>query len=88
MPMYKRTLGQTRDFMAHVHANNSNPLLGVPYFAFNMFDHETHDEFTIRDGYDSYLKKTLEIFENEGYLNNTMLIFMSDHGHRLSCMRV
>ncbi len=56
-----------------------------PYFAFNMFDHETHDGLTISDDYDRYLKETIEMFEKKGYFNNTMFILMSDHGSRMSC---
>jgi hypothetical protein len=84
VPMYKRTLDQTRDFVARMHNMKRKFNITVPFFAFNMFDHETHDELTLSRGYDRYLKETIEMLETKGYLNNTMLMLMSDHGSRLT----
>ncbi len=83
--MYRRTLDQTRDLMNKLHNMQKITKESFPYFAYNMFDHETHDELTISKRYDRYLKETIEMFENKGYFNNTMFILMSDHGSRMSC---
>jgi hypothetical protein len=71
--------------MKKIHAMNQKSSTKLPYFSFNMFDQQTNEKLTVSDGYDRHLKETIELFENQGYLNNTMLIVMSDHGSRIAC---
>lgn len=43
-----------------------------------------HDSLYLPEHFDRELKETLVEFENKGFLDNTLLILTSDHGHRLS----
>lgn len=52
----------------------------IPYFAIKFHNLYFHDIFTIPENYDKMLKKTLEKFEPN--FNDTMLVLISDHGHR------
>lgn len=58
---------------------NSN----VPYFAAKFHNLYFHDYFSLPENYDMRLKETLEKFE-PNFQKDTMLVLMSDHGHRLN----
>jgi hypothetical protein len=79
-PMYKRYLDQNREFVRRMFEMNET----VPFFSFSMSFHETHDQLTVSEGNDAYLKETIEMFEKKGYLENTLFMFMSDHGARMA----
>ena len=56
----------------------------LPYFSFNFMKYYTHDLLYVPSGFDLGLRDMIHNYEKKGYLNNTMLIFFSDHGHRMS----
>jgi hypothetical protein len=53
-----------------------------PFFFVNLFAIMTHDQFEIAREFDIRFKQQLEEFSNKGYLSETLLIVMSDHGGR------
>jgi hypothetical protein len=77
MPIYERSLNELRQFM---HKMNTNENKNLPFISMSLFNTYSHDFMYIPERYDSYLKETIEMFEKNGYLNNTMFILMSDHG--------
>ena len=52
------------------------------YFSSNLFAFLTHDRFEIPDGFDFALHAQLTEFERNGFLDNTLLVVLSDHGGR------
>lgn len=56
----------------------------LPYFFFNFYNHHTHDYMTVPENYDFDLREMIKEFEDRGFLDNTMLIMMADHGARVS----
>lgn len=54
----------------------------IPYFAAKFHNLYFHDYFSLPENYDKILKETLGKFESK--FNDTMLVLMSDHGHRLT----
>lgn len=54
----------------------------IPYFAAKFHNLYFHNDFSLPDNYDKMLKLTLEKFESN--FEDTMLVLMSDHGHRLT----
>ena len=57
--------------------------INVPYFSFNWFTEYTHDYFAIPPDFDVAIRDLLIKFQSKGYLDNTMLIVMTDHGNKL-----
>lgn len=58
-----------------------------PYFGFAMSDTATHDYVNGGQYIQNDLLAMLQLFEGKGYLNNTVFILLSDHGHRTGEMR-
>lgn len=56
-----------------------------PKFIFGFHGEISHDSYNLVGAADDDLKEWLEWFKSEGHLNNTVLILMSDHGHRFVC---
>jgi hypothetical protein len=56
----------------------------IPYFGFHFMKYFTHDFFTFPAEYDQRLKETLETYEKNSYLDNTLFIMMADHGSRIT----
>ena len=56
----------------------------LPYFSFNFLKYYTHDLILVPDGFDSGLRDMLENYAKNGFLNDTMLVFFSDHGSRMN----
>ena len=54
----------------------------MSFFAVNLFSLMSHNYFEIARAFDIRLKKQLEEFSIKGYLNQTLLIILSDHGGR------
>lgn len=58
-----------------------------PKFMFGFHGELSHDSYNLIGAADNDLKEWLEWFKSEGHLNNTLLILMSDHGHRFAEVR-
>ncbi len=56
----------------------------IPYFSFNWLTEYTHDYIDVNPLLDVSIKNILHKLEISGYLNNTILFFLSDHGHKLT----
>lgn len=54
----------------------------VPKFAFLFHGELSHDDYNIVQYADDDFMETLSYLKNNGFLDNTLLILMSDHGHR------
>ncbi|GFT83877.1 uncharacterized protein NPIL_74251 [Nephila pilipes] len=59
----------------------------VPKFAFGFHGELSHDDYNMVGYADSDLEKFLKGLHDDGILNNTLLIMLSDHGHRFSSIR-
>lgn len=79
-PLFKTTLDQIKNF---VYRMNNKLNKNMPYFSYNVLNMYNHDYLDVPESYDLYLKQTIEEFNVKGYLNNTLLIMMGDHGPRL-----
>lgn len=80
-PVFQKTLNDLSMFIEHMNsATNSK----IPYFSFNFLRYFTHEFFSVPKDFDIQLKNLLESFESKSYLDNTLLILMSDHGSRLT----
>ena len=58
-----------------------------PHFGFTFITRLTHDSASLVGSADFAYVKFLRRFKEEGHLNNTVLIFYSDHGYRFGNMR-
>ena len=54
------------------------------YFSFNFLKYYTHNYLAIPQNFDNSLKEMLHNFEKKGYLDDTLLVIMGDHGNRLT----
>lgn len=53
-----------------------------PKFIFGFHGELSHDSYNLIGVADNDLVNWLNWFENNGHLNDTILVLMSDHGHR------
>lgn len=53
-----------------------------PKFVFGFHGEISHDDYNLVEAADQDLLEWLQWFNTSGQLNNTLLIIMSDHGHR------
>ena len=81
-PTYQTWLNRIDEFVTQMNSNKVNR--ATPYFSFNFFTEYTHDNLAVPPRFDLKLKEMLENFNEKGYLNNTMLILMTDHGSKLT----
>ena len=58
-----------------------------PKFAFSLFSGISHDDINTIGYAEEDLKIFLQTFEQESFLNNTLLIIFGDHGLRFSSLR-
>ncbi|KAK9504055.1 hypothetical protein O3M35_010490 [Rhynocoris fuscipes] len=58
-----------------------------PKFIFGFHGEISHDSYNLVGAADNDLRDWLEWFKLNGHLNNTLLIIMSDHGHRFADIR-
>jgi len=79
-PSYFTWLSQIEQFIENM---NSPINKHTGYFSFNFLTEYTHSYLAVPPRLDSKLSQTLKSLESKGYLDNTMLIVMSDHGNRL-----
>ena len=54
----------------------------TPYFALKHHNLYFHNEFSLPNNYDKLFYKLLK--DHEPHFEDTLLVVMSDHGHRLS----
>ncbi|KAG0717944.1 hypothetical protein GWK47_007913 [Chionoecetes opilio] len=73
-------------FLDYVH-NFMTEYRDRPKFAFAFHGELSHDDFNLITVADEDLLALLTSLRNEGHLNKTMLVVMSDHGHRFSSIR-
>ncbi|CAL1293248.1 unnamed protein product [Larinioides sclopetarius] len=59
----------------------------VPRFAFGFHGELSHDDYNLVGYADSDLEIFLKDLQESGILNNTLLIMLSDHGHRFASIR-
>jgi len=77
MSTYLTWLEQIRIFMESAKKKQT------PYFSFSFLTELTHDHLAIPRNFDRHLKNFLENLINNGNLDNTLLVVLSDHGNRL-----
>lgn len=58
-----------------------------PKFIFGFHGEISHDSYNLVGAADDDLMEWLDWFKTEGHLNNTLLVLMSDHGHRFAEIR-
>ncbi|XP_014245819.1 uncharacterized protein LOC106664528 isoform X2 [Cimex lectularius] len=58
-----------------------------PKFLFGFHGEISHDSYNLVGAADGDLKEWMEWLKNNGHLNNTLLVIMSDHGHRFAEIR-
>lgn len=66
------------DYAKHIYRVYTNQ----PKFIFGFHGEISHDSYNLVGAADNDLREWLEWFKLNGHLNNTLLIIMSDHGHR------
>ncbi|KAM0733229.1 hypothetical protein ACS0PU_012778 [Formica fusca] len=62
--------------------NFARTFVGVPYFGFFWTNTISHDNMNGISSIDTHMLKRFEFLEQDGILNDTMIIFLSDHGMR------
>jgi len=80
-PTYLTWLNKINEFVHKMNSNKMNSETG--FFSFNFLTEYTHNYFAIPQRFDQNLKEMLSRLDTSGYLDNTMLIVMGDHGNRL-----
>lgn len=61
---------------------------GLPYFGFFWTNSVSHDSINGLSSMDTHILSRLEHLEREGVMNDTMIIFLSDHGMRIGDYRM
>ena len=61
--------------------------LGLPYFGFFWMNSVTHETINGLSSMDSHIFTKFEHLEKEGVMNDSMIIFLSDHGMRYGDVR-
>ena len=79
-PSYLTWLNQIEQFVTQMNTDTNRK---IPYFAFNFLTEYTHDYFTIPKEFDQRLSEMFMNFEKKGFMDNTMVIVMGDHGNRI-----
>lgn len=67
--------------------NFARTFVGVPYFGFFWTNTASHDNMNGISSMDSSVLQRLELLEQEAVLNDTMVVFLSDHGMRWGAIR-
>ncbi|XP_042204483.1 uncharacterized protein LOC121854141 isoform X2 [Homarus americanus] len=78
-PRHKVFFNYVYDFM--------NEYKKDPKFAFAFHGELSHDDYNLVSVADQDLVEMLTSLWNDGHLNNTILVLMSDHGHRFTTIR-
>jgi arylsulfatase A-like enzyme len=77
VPTNKLYIDSIRDFVDKMNTMTNKR---TPYFSLNYMNFETHDKLSASKSYDQNLRDFIKHSEESGYLNNTLLIVLSDHG--------
>jgi hypothetical protein len=56
----------------------------IPFFSFNFLTEYTHDQLAVPPDLDNTFHEMLSSYDQKGCFNNTLFIFFSDHGNRLT----
>ncbi|XP_069997397.1 uncharacterized protein [Penaeus vannamei] len=78
-PRHKVFFRYIEDFMAEYKSE--------PKFAFAFHSELSHDDFNLVSVADNDLLALLTSLRDQGHLNDTILVLMSDHGHRFTTIR-
>lgn len=62
--------------------NFARTFAGVPYFGFFWTNTVSHENMNVVSSMDGRVLKRFEYMEQEGVMNDTMIVFLSDHGMR------
>jgi len=81
-PTYQTWLNRIDEFITKMNSNKINR--ETPYFSLNFLTEYTHSHLAVPQRFDLKLKELLTKLNDKGYLNNTMLIMMADHGSKLT----
>ena len=79
-PLYRKFFNDLNSFVNHLNNFPQNK----PYFSFNFIKSYTHDYLYVPPNLDLKLYNMLKQFEDKGYLDDTLLVLMSDHGSRVT----
>ena len=77
-----KTLIKLNDLFLKQMNNQKNK--NLPFFLNSFLGEYTHDDLALPTYLDEALYKMLKTYEKNGYFDNTLLVFYSDHGNRLS----
>ncbi|KAG7198833.1 hypothetical protein KM043_001802 [Ampulex compressa] len=61
--------------------------LGLPYFGFFWMNTISHDNMNGLSSMDGWISKKLMLLRDKGVQNDTMIVFLSDHGMRWGAIR-
>ncbi|XP_014480678.1 PREDICTED: uncharacterized protein LOC106747559 [Dinoponera quadriceps] len=67
--------------------NFARTFVGVPYFGFFWTNTVSHDNMNGISSMDSRVLQRFELLEQEAVLNDSMVVFLSDHGMRWGAIR-
>ncbi|XP_035223481.1 uncharacterized protein LOC118196175 isoform X2 [Stegodyphus dumicola] len=59
----------------------------IPFFGFSFLAELSHDTLPLISAADGHIEEFLKFLNDEGFLENTVLIVFSDHGHRFDNIR-
>ena len=77
IPTYKTWLDQIQFFI------DASKKKQMPFFSFSFLTEYTHDDLAVPSNLDRHLKSFLVNLMTNGDLDNTLVLFLSDHGNRL-----
>jgi hypothetical protein len=84
-PTYITWLNQIQNFVENTYKFNRNESnkQKMPFFSLNFLSEYTHNYLAVPKNFDLELKEMLQNFNSKGYLDDSVLIFFTDHGNRL-----
>ncbi|XP_015605036.1 uncharacterized protein LOC107272412 [Cephus cinctus] len=62
-------------------------LIGIPYFGFFWTNAISHDSMNAPSSMDDRILRKFQLLEREGVFNDSMIVFLSDHGMRYGDIR-
>ena len=79
--MYSYWLEQIEVLVEKMSLNNNQ---NTPYFSFNWLTEYTHDYIVVPRNLDVSLTNSMKKLNSKGFLNNTIVVFVTDHGNKLT----